>query len=276
MNGRCGLIALDMDGTLLKSDKTVSPDTVRDIRLASAAGAQVVFCTGRSVAELRRYFALFPTMRYAVCCSGALVYDRETGASVFRRAICRELSEKIVRTGLDFRAMIHFLTGEESVVSEDDVTHMADFHMSVFQPDYEKICRLVPDMAAECSLHDGMEKINLYFRTPEDRAGGYERLKGLPLTFAFAEETSLEMTALGVTKALGLQRLMAYLGVPRERTAGVGDAENDLEMLKLVAHSVAMGNAAEEIRRQCDEVTADNDHNGAGLAVRKITRSGSL
>ena len=102
MNGRCSLIALDMDGTLLKSDKTVSPDTVRDIRLASETGAQVVFCTGRSVAELRRYFALLPTMRYAVCCSGALVYDRETGASVFRRTVSRELSEKIVTDASSF------------------------------------------------------------------------------------------------------------------------------------------------------------------------------
>ena len=57
----------DMDGTLLTSDKTIAPDTVRDIRAASERGIHVVYCTGRAVPELKLYFDMVPMMRYAVC-----------------------------------------------------------------------------------------------------------------------------------------------------------------------------------------------------------------
>ena len=60
------IIALDMDGTLLTSDKTIAPDTVRDIRAASERGIHVVYCTGRAVPELKLYFDMVPMMRYAV------------------------------------------------------------------------------------------------------------------------------------------------------------------------------------------------------------------
>ena len=56
------IIALDMDGTLLTSDKTIVPDTVRDIRAASERGIHVVYCTGRAVPELKLYFDMVPMM----------------------------------------------------------------------------------------------------------------------------------------------------------------------------------------------------------------------
>lgn len=76
------IIALDMDGTLLTSDKTIAPDTVRDIRAASERGIHVVYCTGRAVPELKLYFDMVPMMRYAVCSTGALVYDRVENAAL--------------------------------------------------------------------------------------------------------------------------------------------------------------------------------------------------
>lgn len=52
------LIALDMDGTLLMSDKTVHPDTIRDIEQAGARGIHVVYCSGRAVPELLPYTSI--------------------------------------------------------------------------------------------------------------------------------------------------------------------------------------------------------------------------
>ena len=61
------LIALDMDGTLLKSDKSIHADTARDIMQASKKGIYVVYCSGRAVPEILPYVSSLPTMRYAVC-----------------------------------------------------------------------------------------------------------------------------------------------------------------------------------------------------------------
>ena len=86
------IIALDMDGTLLTSDKTIAPDTVRDIRAASERGIHVVYCTGRAVPELKLYFDMVPMMRYAVCSTGALVYDRVEKHCIDRRPVKSEMA----------------------------------------------------------------------------------------------------------------------------------------------------------------------------------------
>ena len=200
------IIALDMDGTLLTSDKTIAPDTVRDIRAASEHGIHVVYCTGRAVPELKLYF----------------------------------------------------------------VTHIKDFHAGIYQPMFERITRKVADMAEEARHLTSIGKVNIYFRSSEDCHACYEELRILPLSFAMPEETTLEMTAQGVTKGSGLKALADYLHIPMEQTVGIGDSDNDRAMLHDVGLSVAMGNAQADIKAQCDLITEDNDHNGVGEAIRRI------
>ena len=81
-------------------------------------------------------------------------------------------------------------------------------------------------------------------------------LKALPLTFAFAETTSLEMTPKGVSKGSGLTILAKHLGVDLEAVIAVGDADNDREMLETAGLAVAMGNAIDSIKTIADVITA--------------------
>lgn len=270
MNETCKIIAVDMDGTLLKSDKTIHPDSIRDIQAAAAKGIHVVYCTGRALSELQSYFEVLPTVRYAVCYSGAIVYDRLENKCIYRAEIEQSYIKKVTETAKKYEAMTHFLTEKESIVSSSDITHMNDFHMGVYQTMYREVTRQVRDMEEEGRLHDSIAKINIYFRSADERSKGYEELKQLPLTFAFAEETSLEMTAQSVTKATGLEHLAEYLKVPVSQVAGIGDADNDRDMLNKVGFSVAMGNASDDIKDHCDFITKDNDHNGVGEAIQHI------
>lgn len=141
--------------------------------------------------------------------------------------------------------------------------------MGIYQPMFLELTRKVEDMAAEALRYDSIPKVNVYFRSVQDRAEAYETLKHLPLSFAFAEGASLEMNAAGVTKASGLQALASHLGIAMTETVAIGDADNDRAMLEAAGLSVAMGNAAKDIRELCDAVTADNDHNGVGEAIRR-------
>ena len=95
-------------------------------------------------------------------------------------------------------------------------------------------------------------------------------MKNLPLTFATVGDTVLEMTAPGVSKAFGINVLANRLGISMEEIIGIGDSDNDREMLSAVGFAVAMGNAEEEILQMSRLVTADNDHNGVGEAIRKL------
>lgn len=264
------IIAVDMDGTLLKSDKTIHQDSIRDIQTATANGIYVVYCTGRALSELQSYFKILPTVKYAVCYSGAIIYDCIENKCIYRTEIEQGYIPKIVRTAKEYKAMVHFLTERESIVAVSDVMHMADFHMGVYQPMYMEITRKVRDMEEEGKLHNSIAKANIYFRSEKDRNDGYDELKQLPLTFAFAEKTSLEMTALCVNKATGLECLAEHLRIPISQIASIGDADNDKDMLRKTGFSVAMGNASDAIKNCCDFVTKDNNHNGVGEAIRYI------
>lgn len=266
---RYQLVAVDMDGTLLRSDKSLDPDTIRDVEAASGQGIQVVYSTGRAVPELEAYVRQLPCMRYAVALSGALVYDFQGRKSVLCRAMSGEYIREIVSVAAQYDAMAHLLSEDESIVRIDQVGHMADFHMGIYQPMFLELTRKVADMTAEAKRHDSIPKVNVYFRSASDREQGYEALKHLPLSFAFAEGASLEMNAAGVTKASGLRDLTGHLGISMADTVGIGDADNDRAMLEAVGLSVAMGNGAEDIKALCDAVTDDNDHNGVGKAIRK-------
>lgn len=272
MNGgnRYKLIAVDMDGTLLRSDKTLDPATIQDVEGASAQGIFVVYSTGRAVPELEAYVKQLPCMRYAVALSGALVYDFQERKSVFCQMMSGACIREIVKVAGRYDAMAHLLAEHESIVRVDQVSHMADFHMGIYQPMFLELTKRVEDMEVEAKRHDAIPKVNIYFLSAQDRAAGYEALRHLPLSFAFAEGASLEMNAAGVTKASGLRALTEHLGISMAQTVGIGDADNDRAMLEAVGLSVAMGNGAQDIRALCDAVTADNDHNGVGDAIRKI------
>ena len=268
------LIAIDMDGTLLTSDKTIHEDSVRDIQAAVDEGIRIVYCTGRALSEMQFYFDILPMVRYAVCYSGAVLYDCAEGKCIYRAEIEQSYTMKLVETARKYKAMVHFMTMEESIVASDDIVRMDDFHMGLYRGLFEEVTRQVDDMEEEGKRHDAIAKINIYFLSAEDRDKGYEELKKFPLTFAYAEETGLEMNAENVTKATGLARLLEYLDIPVGQSAGIGDADNDKEMLRTVGFPVAMGNACEDIKELCDFVTEDNDHNGVGKAIRHIMSLG--
>ncbi|MCR4814254.1 MAG: Cof-type HAD-IIB family hydrolase [Lachnospiraceae bacterium] len=263
------LIAVDMDGTLLKSDKTLHPDTVTDIEYASSKGTEVVYCSGRAVIEIRPYLESLPSIRYGICCSGSVVYDFKEDKVVFSKEIMAKYAVIISDTAKKYDGMTHFLA-VDSTADKSQVTHMDDYNMGVYQPLFEAIAKKVPDMSEEAKTRIAIPKVNIYFRTHADREAAFEELKDLPLCFATVGDTILEMTAPGVSKALGLRILANRLGIDLKNTVGIGDSDNDREMLGIAGFPVAMGNAEAEILSMCKMTTDDNDHNGVGKAIRKL------
>ncbi len=263
------LVAVDMDGTLLKSDKTLHPGTIRDIEEAAKKGVETVYCSGRAVIEIKPYLKELPSVRYGICCSGAVVYDFVQDHVIFSREIASKYAVRICNVAKKYDGMTHFLA-VGSAVSKDQVTHMDDYNMGVYQPLFSEIALLVEDMAKEAAGRISIPKVNIYFRTNADRKAAFEELKNLPLCFATVGNTILEMTAPGISKAFGLEILANRLRIPMEEIIGIGDSDNDRAMLQAVGFPVAMGNAEAEILKMCRMVTSDNDHNGVGEAIRKL------
>ena len=167
--------------------------------------------------------------------------------------------------------MVHLLTVRESIVKPQDITHMADFQMGVYQDMYIRNCLQCEDQRAYAEAHkDEVIKVNIYHRSAESRARTVEKLKGYNLQMVFAETTALESSPPSVTKAAGLIELCKYLNIDIKDTVAIGDAPNDTEILQTAGCAVVMGNASDEIKQMADFVTADNDHDGVLAAINKI------
>ena len=264
------LIAFDMDGTLLRSDKTLSHGTVAALERAAEAGKIVVFSTGRPLCELRPYLSYLTMMSYGILSSGAVVYDFKNARTISLQCVPKEVPgavEKICR-GRDI--MPHLVSDNQVYVREEQVKTIDKYKLSMYRQLYEETAEYVPDPFS--LLRDPerqFQKINLFHRSAEEREISRRAAAHLPVQLTLAEETSLEMTARGVSKGFGLQKLCEFLHLPPEQTIAVGDGDNDLDIFRTAGLSIAMGNAGENVRRAADFVVRDNDHDGCAEAVER-------
>jgi len=266
------LLALDMDGTLLTSSKVISRATLEALRVCEERGVAVALCTGRGAAELVDYRDdLRGIARYGSLVSGGLVYDFGAEAPIAVEAMDTDVALSIIEQGIREDAMIHILAVKESVVRPEDIRRMDKVGMGIYVPMFKKCCTFVEDLASYVRSHEGtIVKVNLYHHDTSARERSREALGKLPLTLVDAEETSLESTAQGITKARGLKRLCGHLGIGLDECVMVGDAPNDLEVLRVVGCPVAMGKATPEVKAVAHDVVASNDEDGIVEVVHRI------
>ncbi|MBR0261453.1 MAG: HAD family phosphatase [Selenomonadaceae bacterium] len=265
------LLALDMDGTVLNSQKKISPRTKIAISELLKRGVYVVVSTGRNLAELTDYREDFGAMNYGIIISGGLIYDFFKDKPVKVHAVDEKTIFRLIDFGLETQAMIHLHTVHKSVAREEDIKNMSAFGMGVYQGMFDKICERYDDPKKYVREHPGeVIKVNLYHRDRESRDKNFERINKLNLSISYAEAFNLEMSPANITKGSGLRELCDFLKIDISETVAMGDADNDKEILQAAGFSVAMGNASDEIKKFADFVTLDNDNDGVAAAIEKI------
>ena len=265
------LIALDLDGTLLNSRKEIPAEAAETIRAVTAAGKTVVFATGRAVCELDEQIALLPQVRYAVFASGAGLYDIKEKKTFGLRGIPSGQVERILTLARTKDVMPQIVVPDADVIQASHMEQLEHFHMDVYRPMYEQAMTLVPDIFAYAeTCRDPFLKINLYHADPEERVRTRAQLESPDLDLVYSEVSSVECSAAGVSKGSGLERLCGLLGVPMQACIAVGDAENDVAMLRAAGLGVAMGNAPEHVKTAADRVVSDLDHGGCAQAIMML------
>lgn len=264
------LIAFDMDGTLLDSNKTILPSSLTAISDAVKAGKTVILSTGRCLPELREYLPQLSEVRYLNCVSGALVLDQKTNTAIYSRSLAPAVCSQILRIVKHQDVMVHLLGETTSIIQRSHCQNMAHFGMGQYQGLFERNAEQWEDLFAQ--YHENpfpVAKLNLYFTDPESRQCIEQQIldEHIPVTMVHAEATSLEISAKGVSKAAGLRELCSHLNIPIAETIAVGDAPNDLEILKAAGLSIAMGNSRQEILDLADVVVSDCDHDGCAEAI---------
>ena len=265
------LFAFDMDGTILNSQKKISPRTLSAVNELIKRGVFVVVSTGRNLAELAEYREEFKAIHYGILISGGMIYDLLNDAPIKIHGLDEPTIFKLIDLGLETRAMIHLHTIKKSVAREEDIQNMAAFDMGVYQEMFSKICTRCDDPKEYVRAHPGeVIKVNLYHRDKNSRDKNFARIEKMNLSISYAEAFNLEMSPANVTKGSGLIELCDFLKIDIAQTVAIGDADNDREILQTAGLGVAMGNASDAIKNLAEFVTLDNDNDGVAFAIEKF------
>lgn len=264
------LLALDMDGTVLNSEKKISQKTAQAISELSKKNIHVVLSTGRGLAEIADYKSELKFMHYGILISGGMIYDFFNGKPIISHALQENVMFELIDGAVAENAMIQLLTVEDSLTREEDILNMKDFYMGIYQDMYFRNCVRCNDFKKFIRENPGkVLKLNIYHRSKDSREKNLKRFADLEVSVSYAEETAIEVSPKNVTKASGLQELCNFLKIDISETVAVGDAPNDLEILQAAGVAAVMGNASDEIKKVADFVTADNDHDGVVEVIQK-------
>lgn len=267
--GGIRLVATDLDGTLLRSDLTVSPRTRAALDAVRAAGIPVVPVTARQPEGMREIAESAGFDGWALCSNGALGLHLATGEVLFESAIEPAAQQALVARldrildGLVYASVrdrgATFLAEEEYVATATYDDHKRDPATMDTGPRHAVL--------AEPSLKFIVRHPELSISQLWDRLGGV-RVPGLHLTHSNAP--FLEVQPEGADKATGVAKLCAEWGIAAEEVIAFGDAPNDVPMLAWAGHAVAVAGAWEEALGVADEVTTSNDEDGVAVVLERV------
>lgn len=266
------LIATDLDGTLLRSDETVSARTRAALKAAEAAGLVVVFVTGRPVRWLDDVVDQTGHLGVAVGANGAVIYDlhaeRVVTAHPLEIGATRELAHDIRTAFPDVAFAVESLTGfaaEPQYVHDWTINPRRDRHG---QP--------VPDPATgDLRTISSVPVLKLLAKdrrvdVDEFLSAVTEVLAGRGTVTHSSSFGLLEIAAPGVSKATGLAEVAATHGIERDEIAAVGDMPNDVPMLEWAGTSFAVANAHPAARAAADRVIASNDEDAVAAVIESV------
>jgi Cof subfamily protein (haloacid dehalogenase superfamily) len=261
-------IATDLDGTLLRSDRTISARTRDAVHAAEAAGALVVIATGRPPRWIAPIVEVLGERGLVVCANGAAVYDPARHELVART----DLSPSVVLSIVDDltehlpEAVLGVEQGFEFAVDESIRTSGSELLGS---------WRL--DGLRVGPIRDFLDEpvLKLIVRLPAELAdGAAARVQSLvgdrALVTHSISESFLELSHPSVHKAVAVERLLEASGVAPEQVVAFGDMPNDIELLRWAGLGVAVANADPRVKEVADEVTASNDDDGVALVIERL------
>ncbi len=263
MHSSFRLVASDIDGTLIRTDGTLSPGT-REV--LDALPVPLVVVTGRPVRWLRQLYDQLAAPVPAVCANGAVIYDPDTD-EVLRAApltgeqlldVAKRLRDAVPDIALaveveDGRAFWHEEAWPVRWEGDDKAIRM------IATPE-ELTSAPAVKLLARSASHQPEDFFELVSRT----------LGGIAEPTRSSSSALVEISASGVTKAAGLAWFCEREGVDVSEVVAFGDMPNDIPLLTWAGRGVAVGNAHPAVKEVADEVTRTNDEDGVARYLREL------
>ena len=268
------LVALDLDGTLLDSEKRLSARNRAALEAAAARGIEIVPTTGRFFGMMPEAVRALPFVRYAITVNGAQVYDRAADAAIARAEIpvATAIAAMEVLDGFDciydcYQENWGWMT---AAMQRKADRYAPDAHYLRMIREFR---RPVPELKAHLAAKGAdVQKVMCFARDasllPAIRDALAARFPALVLTHS--TPNNVEINHALAHKGEAMRRLAGALGFGPENCLAFGDGLNDLTMVRDAGLGVAMANAAPEVLAAAKRVAPSNDEDGVAAVLETL------
>ena len=274
MRNITGIIALDLDGTLLNSHKELTEGNLAALQKAAQAGYAIVPTTGRFYGGMPEVIRKLPFVRYAITINGAEAVDLHTGQVIYKAEIPKTQALNIMAFLEDFPLIYDCFQGNSAYMTaafKEKIPIMAS------SPHYQKMLyelrQSVPELKAFLQSRDmDVQKIQFFTNQPQLRLELMARLEQVfeNIIVSSSVADNVEINQKNAHKGAALLALSAHIGIPRERTFAFGDGLNDLTMLRDAGTGIAMENASDDVKAAANAITLSCDEDGVAAAISKF------
>ncbi|MDR3170960.1 MAG: Cof-type HAD-IIB family hydrolase [Treponema sp.] len=271
-------LALDLDGTTLRPDNTLSARTIRALKICIDRGIRVIICTGRSIGAAEPYRLALGAVGPMVYFNGAEVVDMPGGKLLNTAFLDREVLDFCVdlsrNQGIYFQVYFPVPSGESGAPTAAGELLMAE-RQSEETEMYRKhtgIQAVIGDLKAAIPGQQGCIK-SMFITDPATQDLIRPKLIeqfGSRVYVTRTHPAFLEILHPRASKGLGLQHAMSYLNLAPAELIAFGDEENDLPLFTTAGFSAAPANAKESVRKAANMVIGSNGEDGVAAFLEEV------
>lgn len=262
------LVALDIDGTLARNDRTLSAATIETLAETQRQGVRLVIASGRptyGIAPIADALGLAKHGGFVLAYNGGEIWNWQTKERLYAHTLpddvitllhnsCKEAGFAMMTycgSQIVTEASSNPYISLSSARNKMEILVVKDFLKDAKRP------------LSKCMIVGEAEPLHQFEQTLTDQLAGRANAYR-------SEPFYLEVVPTGIDKAQCLRFLLKKLGMTRDELMAVGDGYNDISMIQLAGMGVAMGNAQPCVKEAADYITLSNEADGVADAVRRL------
>ena len=265
------IIGVDLDGTLLMSNKEITDRTLWVIEQAVRKGNVIVPVTGRPISGIPKSILECKEIEYAITSNGAVTYNLKENRIIDNKCLpmsaCKQIYQSLYCSASAFEVFV------EGVAYEDEQTfqNLMRRYCNTMYFEYISRSRKIVSNVEDFLYSGKVDEISVMFDKNSVAHTAIHNIR--KITGIQAVETvqcEFEIYNMSAGKGNALINLSEKLGFLQKEVVAIGDSNNDLDMMEKAGFSIAMENASKKVKKAADVVTSSNDRDGVAEAIIKF------